>query len=35
MVDLENSTTTESVELDNISNIRSNLEKNNVNKDNT
>ena len=35
MVNLENSTTTESVELDNISNIRNNLEKNNVNKDNT
>ena len=33
-VNLENSTTTESVELQNISNIRNNLERNNVNKDN-
>ena len=30
----ENSTTTGSVELQNMSNIRNNLEKNNVNKDN-
>ena len=33
-VNLENSTTAESVELQNISNIRNNLERNNVNKDN-
>ena len=32
-VNSENSTTTESVELQNISNIRNNLERNNVNKD--
>ena len=32
-VNLENSTTTESAELQNISNIRNNLERNNVNKD--
>ena len=35
IVNLENSTTTESVELQSISNIRNNLEKNNVNKDNS
>ena len=34
LVDLENSTFTENVELQNISNIRNNLEKNNFNKDN-
>ena len=34
IVDLENSTFTENVELQNISNIRNNLEKNNFNKDN-
>ena len=32
-VNLENSTTAESVELQNISNLRNNLEWNNVNKD--
>ena len=34
IVDLENSTFTENVELQNISNIRNNLEKNNFDKDN-
>ena len=34
LVDLENSTFTENVELQNISNIRNNLEKNNFDKDN-